>query len=240
MLRTLASAVVATIIAPCCACCREPLSATFAGPVCSACWDALPVPASPLCERCGDTLRTWRSDPHAALCSRCRRRRRVVSRGRSIGPYEGTLREILHALKYGGRRSVARELGRRMAAAGRIVLEGADATVPVPLHVSRQYSRGFNQAAELAAAVNLPVLHALKRTRRTATQTDLPEAQRQKNVDGAFRLRRRVQVRGLVLVLVDDVSTTGATLDACARVLLDAGAQDVRALTAARAAARLP
>jgi ComF family protein len=143
-------------------------------------------------------------------------------------------------LKYQGRRSVARPLGALLAATGDAVLRGADAVVPVPLHVLRQYSRGFNQAAELAEGVGLPVLHALRRTRRTVTQTDLPEAQRHANVRDAFAVRRRVSVRGLVLVVIDDVSTTGATLDACARALLDAGAKEVRALTAARAAARLP
>lgn len=127
-----------------------------------------------------------------------------------------------------------------MARSGAEVLDGADALVPVPLHWIRQYRRGFNQAEELARGVGLPVVDALRRSRRTVTQTDLPEGQRLANVSGAFRLRRGVTICGQVLVLVDDVSTTGATLDACARVLLAGGAAEVRALTAARAAARLP
>ena len=101
---------------------------------------------------------------------------RVISFGRSIGPYEGALRDILHALKYDGRRSVAAPLGRMMAATGADVLQGADCVVPVPLHLFRQYTRGFNQASELAGHLGLPVLHALRRTRATVTQTDLPEA----------------------------------------------------------------
>lgn len=146
---------------------------------------------------------------------------------------------VLHALKYDGRRSVAKGLGSRMAAAGAEVLDAADGVVPVPLHWIRQYSRGFNQADELASHIGPPVIRALRRSRRTVTQTDLPEAQRLRNVSGAFRLCGGLDVRDKILIVVDDVSTTGATLDACAQVLLDAGAREVRALTAARAAGRL-
>jgi ComF family protein len=163
----------------------------------------------------------------------------VISIGRSIGPYEGALREILQALKYERRRSLAKPLGRLMAAVGAEVLGDADFAVPVPLHITRQYSRGFNQASELAHQLGVPVLHALRRTRATVTQTDLPEGARHANVRGAFTARRPLP-RNAVLVVVDDVSTTGATLDACARVLLEAGAREVRGLTAARAASRLP
>jgi ComF family protein len=163
----------------------------------------------------------------------------VITRGRSIGPYEGSLRDILHALKYDKRRSIAGRLGPMMAAAGVDVLRGADAVVPVPLHFARQWRRGFNQAAELARHVGVPVLACLRRTRSTVTQTDLPEARRHANVRGAFAVNGKVP-RASVLVVVDDVSTTGATIDACARALLAAGAGEVRGLTAARAAARLP
>ena len=149
------------------------------------------------------------------------------------------MREILHALKYDHRRSVAKPLATLMAARGSDVLAGADFVVPVPLHLLRQYKRGFNQAAELAKHLVVPVLPALRRTRSTVTQTDLPEAERHANVRGAFALRRRLPFDA-VLVVVDDVSTTGATVDACARVLLEGGAREVRGLTAARAAARLP
>lgn len=123
-----------------------------------------------------------------------------------------------------------------MRIAGRDVLDGADLVVPVPLHRSRERSRGFNQARELARGLGCPMLDALVRTRRTASQADLTAAKRQSNVRGAFEWRGRA-LTGLTVVLVDDVSTTGATLNACAAVLLDAGATDVRALTAAKAVA---
>lgn len=240
MIRATADALLAALLAPCCACCRSSLESPTRGAVCAACWASLPSPTEPLCETCGDTLKSWRTVTDGERrCSRCRRTGRVIACGRSIGPYEGVLRDILHALKYEGRRSVARPLGRLMMAAGGRVLEGADVVVPVPLHLTRHYTRGFNQAAELAAHLELPIIHALRRTRATTTQTDLPEGQRHANVMGAFAVRRALHP-GTIAVVVDDVSTTGATVDACARALLAAGAREVRALTAARAAARLP
>jgi ComF family protein len=160
---------------------------------------------------------------------------RVIDRARAIGDYDGALRAILHSFKYDGRRSVAVQLAGLMRHRGAEVLSGAACVVPVPLHASRHRHRGFNQAADLACRLGLPVVHALSRIRATPTQTDLPAAQRHRNVRGAFALARQGQgVRGSIVVLVDDVSTTGATLQACARVLKEAGATEVRALTAAR------
>ena len=132
-----------------------------------------------------------------------------------------------------------------MAAHGATVLEGADLAVPVPLHSRRRRARGYNQAADLAAHLPLPSVGALRRTRYTPSQTGLPAGRRHRNVRGAFAPARRgpfvdpaARVRGQVVVLVDDVSTTGATLEACARVLGDMGAREVRALTVARVPAR--
>lgn len=125
-----------------------------------------------------------------------------------------------------------------MIVSGASVLRDADVAVPVPLHRSRKRTRGFNQAAEIARYLSIPAIPALKRTRATKSQTDLPAEARHANVRGAFTLRRGVEVEGRVIVLVDDVSTTGATLEACAQVLLDAGAREVRALTAARVVSR--
>jgi ComF family protein len=141
-------------------------------------------------------------------------------------------------MKYAGCRSLAGELGRRMRHAGADVLAHASVAVPVPLHRRRLRARGFNQAADLARHLGLPVVEALRRTRATRSQTDLPAAKRHANVRHAFTLRRGANVCNSRIVLVDDVSTTGATLESCARVLRDAGALDVSALTAARVAAR--
>ena len=148
------------------------------------------------------------------------------------------MRAIVQALKYDARPTLARHLAMRMRDAGAEVLIDADVVVPVPLHRSRERTRGFNQARELARHLGLPVAGALSRTRRTASQADLPAARRDANVRGAFRWRTGVPVNGAIVVLVDDVVTTGATLNACAAPLIDAGAKEVRALTAARAALR--
>lgn len=125
-----------------------------------------------------------------------------------------------------------------MREAGAEVLSGADLVVAVPLHRSRERARGFNQARELGRHLGLPVVEALVRTRRTPPQAELSAARRHANVRGAFEYRQGIDVKDRTIVLVDDVSTTGATLSACARPLLDAGAAEVRALTAARAQSR--
>ena len=154
---------------------------------------------------------------------------------RAVGSYDGALRAIVHAFKYDGRRSLAAELGRLMRTRGADVLGGADVAVPVPLHRSRRRERGFDQAADLARHVGLPVVHALRRLRPTAVQASLPAARRHANVRDAFALERsRLSLEGRIVVLIDDVSTTGATLEACARAMGEAGIREVRALTAAR------
>ena len=154
--------------------------------------------------------------------------------------YEGTLRNILHAFKYDGRRSLAAPLGALLRDAGAPVLAGADAVVPVPLHPWKRLQRGFNQSADLARALGLPVRQALWRRRATRAQAGLTRGQRRRNVAGAFALlpwpsRASKTIEKQILVLVDDVMTTGATLDACARVLKRAGAREVRSLALARA-----
>src|SRR5204862_6556651 len=121
---------------------------------------------------------------------------------------------------------------------GADLLDGAGCAVPVPLHASRRRSRGFNQAFDLARHLGLPVSKALRRVRATTAQTGLPAAQRHRNVRHAFAPTRHARVlAGAIVVLVDDVSTTGATLEACARALKEAGVREVRALTAARVVA---
>jgi len=127
-----------------------------------------------------------------------------------------------------------------MADAAGDLFEGIDIVVPVPLHWRRRRQRGFNQAEALARTLGMPWRNALRRTRRTPSQTELPAAQRHRNVREAFALRRRAAVSGRSILLVDDVATTGATLEACAEVLRAAGAREVRALTVARVATRVP
>jgi ComF family protein len=142
-------------------------------------------------------------------------------------------------MKYEGRRSLAQPLAELMRVRGADALEGAACLVPVPLHPSKRRERGFNQAADLAKHLGLPVRDALRRQRATASQTGLPSARRHRNVRGVFVTTRAArELIGSTIVLIDDVSTTGATLEACARALKNAGVKEVRALTAGRVITR--
>jgi ComF family protein len=234
--RAAADALLSIVLAPSCAACGSLLEHPTAGPVCGSCWRSILPLTPPLCDRCGDPLPSWRviSRP-LATCPRCRRRPPVVVSAAAVGAYDGALRAIVHAIKYDGRRSLAGRVAGLIRQRCGAVLDGADVVVPVPLHASRRRQRGFNQALDLARHLGVPTVRALKRTRATASQTGLPAARRHRNVRDAFapgwRARR---VAGRIVVLVDDVSTTGATIDACARVLMQMGAREVRAVTAAR------
>lgn len=153
-------------------------------------------------------------------------------------PFTGVTRRALHALKYDGERRLARPLGaavaRRWARAG----VSGDVLVPVPASPDRVRDRGYDQAALLAEEIGrhlrLPVLQALERTRATTAQFDLDRAARATNLGGAFAVRDAAEIVGLWVVLVDDVVTTGATLAACATVLLERGATAVSAVAVAR------
>jgi ComF family protein len=155
--------------------------------------------------------------------------------------YDEIARALIHALKYGDRLDLAPTLASWMVRAGRELLAEADAIVPVPLHWRRLWARRFNQSAALSEAIGdlsgVPVISlALRRVRPTAAQVGLSKADRAKNVQGAFKVveGERVHISGRRLLLVDDVQTSGATVDACARALLRAGAANVDVLVFAR------
>lgn len=220
-LRQIADSLVAVLLAPPCASCGQPLPNPTDGIVCGACWRAARTLAPPFFV------------PY-------------VSAAEAAGVYDGALREIVHAFKYGGRTSLARPLASLLLERCGNVLAGADAVVPVPLHPSRERQRGFNQADLLARALPFPRANILERVRATPSQTDLPADKRRVNVREAFAMTRgeshfprslykKSVTVPLTPVLVDDVATTGATLSECARVLKEAGASEVRAVTIARA-----
>jgi ComF family protein len=142
------------------------------------------------------------------------------------------MKDIIHALKYDRRRSISPRLGALMRERGVELLRDADCVVAVPLHPWREYRRGFNQAHDLAIHLGPPVMPLLARVKQTRAQIDLPKDQRQENVREAFAIDKPSGPS--IVVLVDDVYTTGATLESCARVLKAAGVKEVRGLTAAR------
>lgn len=234
MIRSFLDAVVATVIAPACAACGQALETPTHSAVCVRCWASVRPLTPPFCRICGDPVLSRNSEP----CAQCRQRHSAITCGRAVGEYQGALRSIVHALKYDGRTSLAPHLSALMRIHGHAVLTGADFVVPVPLHWRRQWRRGFNQAAELAAGLDLPMVHALRRRRHTQSQTDLPADERYANVREAFGLAPDGRLARACVVVVDDVSTTGATLEACARVLKAAGVREVRTLTAARVVTR--
>src|SRR5438067_6155687 len=235
-LRWLGRAVVDGVLPPRCLACGTIVDEPDA--LCSPCWAGMTFFAPPWCAICGLPF------PHPmgeeAVCADCARQKPSWDQARAVMRYDKHTRHLVLALKHGDRTHVARALGRWMRRAGAELLENADMIVPVPLHWTRLFTRRYNQAGLLAHAVRAaggpPVMPDwLERRRRTPSQGRLGPAARARNVRGAFALRRGRDVTGKRIVLVDDVLTTGATIEECARVLRRRGAAFVGVLTLSRA-----
>jgi competence protein ComFC len=209
------------------------------GYLCAECMaQALPVEA-PFCDTCSEPFEGSVIGPFT--CCRCQTRRFAFDCAVSRCRFRGVVRDLILRFKYGRQRYLRRPLACWLAETledERIRQFPANALVPVPLHPRRQRERGFNQSRELcdllARQTGLPVWTALRRARYTEPQARLERAARLDNLRGAFDCRPRWPVEGAFLLLVDDVFTTGSTVDECARVLLDAGASGVRVITVAR------
>lgn len=221
-----------------CAACREPVT----GPgLCPVCWSKLSFITKPYCERLGIP---FVYDPGPGILSmEALADPPAYHRARAAVRFDDISRALVHALKYGDRLDLAPMMGRWLAFAGRDLLAEADALVPVPLHWKRNWARRFNQSGMLAAAVSantgIPVSSfALKRVKATVQQVGLSRSERAANIQGAFRVppEGKAAIAGRRLVLVDDVLTSGATAEGCARALLRAGAGNVDVLVFARVA----
>ena len=222
-----------------CLVCGGAVADETGGHVCWDCAAAFPRVELPFCTRCGDPV-DGRVES-AYTCSFCRRRRPRFDRARSALRYRGGVRRAVHALKYGHATYASRDLARWMAACCRVHYadERFDTVTAVPLHARRQRERTYNQAEllgrALAAELRLDFAgRLLRRTRATASQTELSAAERRRNVNKAFTAADGGWIDGRRILLVDDVMTTGATVAECSRVLKDAGAVTVHVITAAR------
>jgi ComF family protein len=207
-------------------------------PVCPECL-AAPAPfiAEHFCSVCRTPFLNSAPLDEQGRCGLCRRGLTGFDTAFSYGEYTGTLRKLIHVFKYSRVSPLSEPLGRLLVRALPRT-EGFDAIVPMPLHWTRRWKRGFNQSELLARVVSrrtgIPVANALRRRKPTPPQAGLTSAERRTNVSGAFEIRSRDAVRGRSVLLIDDVLTTGATAAACARALKRGGADRVTALTLAR------
>jgi ComF family protein len=219
-----------------CVACREPVDGEG---VCATCWAKLSFIAPPYCPRLGIP---FVYDPGPELLSmEAIANPPAYARARAAVRYDDVARTLVHALKYQDRTDLAPAMGRWMARAGRELLADADALIPVPLHWRRGWSRRYNQSGALARIIErqsgVKVLsEALRRVRPTQQQIGLSRTQRATNVQGAFKVEktRQSEISGRRVILIDDVLTSGATVDACARALLRAKAASVDVLVFAR------
>jgi ComF family protein len=224
-----------------CSYCNDPVGDSNIPFFCSTCWADFTLIQGPVCPRCGrpfDSPETLAHSPEQ-VCLACRRQPPLFDQALSVGYFEGSLREAVHQFKYRPCRTLGAPLGEWMAANVRLVMD-IDLIMPVPLHASRLKQRGFNQALLLAHRMSethhIPFsCDNLCRTRPTRPQVELTGVERIRNVAGAFALRQPGVVVDRSVVLIDDVFTTGATMNECASVLKQAGAAHVTAFTLARA-----
>jgi ComF family protein len=231
-----------TLLPPRCHACHGPIDGHAA--LCGGCWSEIRFIHPPVCDRLGTPLPYDLG--HGAVSGEAIANPPDFDRARAAIVYAGTGRRLVHLFKYSDRLELRIILARWLAGAGAELLAGADLVVPVPLHARRLIWRRYNQAEFLARQIvprgarAVVACDVLVRRRRTTPQVGLTESQRRDNVTGAFAVpaRARARIAGRRILLVDDVITTGATVNACARTLKRAGAASVDVLAVALVDAR--
>lgn len=234
----------AVLLPSACRICDQPLARLSRIPVCDDCLNSLTPAGVNACSVCGEALEFQPAEA-PQLCGVCRRALPRFDFAISYAGYDGALRRLVHLLKYEQLRPAAKTLGAKLAQAiGASEFAGGEPVLmmPIPLHRARLRQRGFNQSELIARAALRHLdrskfeLHIgnLRRVRATDSQTGLTRHQRRENVRGAFTVRSIERVRDRSVLIVDDVYTTGTTLNECARVLRSAGAKRVVVATVAR------
>ncbi len=217
-----------------CVICAKSLEADNKRHLCLGCWNKIRLVKEPICSKCG---RYSTVSP----CSDCRIRGFRFSKARSAGIYDGVLRECIHLLKYNRKTYLAKPLANLMVSSSGSdsFLKGCDFIVPVPLYPRKEREREFNQsellAREVGRIVAIPLsIGNLRKVKSTPSQTKLKQKERLENVKGVFRVKNPALFSGKCLLLIDDLFTTGATVNECSKVLLKSGVREVRVLTIAR------
>lgn len=228
---------------PVCAVCGRRLRVSRPGSLCPDCLGRVRFLEEPLCPVCG-MEQTGGEAGRGHLCGTCLSRPPSYDLARSLVVYEQSVRQLVHTLKYGGHTFVTAALGELIARGDLALFADCEAIVPVPLHLARLRLRGLNQAAVLArlffpASPDLIRPDGLIRIRNTVAQTELRGRDRRKNLRNAIKLNTAAfNPSGSIVCLVDDVFTTGTTVEECSRVLKKHGAREVKVITLARAGLR--
>lgn len=231
------SPAVSLVYPPLCAGCGKTVSECFY--LCATCWKKIKRIHEPFCHCCSEPF--FGEIRGSFICAECEQRSFHFECAVASFRSRGLVRKMIHRFKYERQFHLRFPLAKLLLAAfedPRISLTPIDALVPVPLHPTRRRDREFNQSLVLAkiagAQKKITVRDCLRRIRNTETQTHFDREERMENLRNAFTLRKNREINNQHLLLVDDVFTTGSTADECARVLREAGAASVRAITAAR------
>lgn len=221
-----------------CVVCSSVIKDSQNGFVCSECFSKIKIIEPPFCKGCGRPFisrETLKYSPEH-LCARCREKAFSFHCARAVGVYEGTLKKLIHAYKFRKKRALGEYLSKIMIEnlGDKFEQIDFDTIIPVPLHKQRLRTREFDQSFLLAMKIgkhlNIPVLSdSLIRYRSTKPQLELKVKERLKNVKGAFRVREGEKIKGKSILLIDDVFTTGATINECSKILKKEGASRVDA-----------
>ena len=226
------------LLPPVCLCCEQPLTVSAGLLFCPDCLGQLRLIATPLCPRCGRAYLKAAGGDHP--CATCLTKNWHFSAARAVLLYEEPAKTLIHRFKYQGKTAGLTSISRLMGHLPHLAdfVDDIDSILPVPLHSSRLRERGFNQAQLLARAL-FPKdrrlrADVLRRIRATQPQTGFDGIARRRNLKNAFAVTGPEHIRGKIILLIDDVFTTGTTADECAKTLKKSGAAEVRVLTLAR------